>query len=74
MIADVAGRGSVIDGSVAARDKSLFNTSASSDRKNVVVFPDGASVEAFAAAVVAVVVVAGVLDGTVRGSGVTGIS
>lgn len=39
----VAGRGLVIDGRVAACDRSLFNESASSERKNVVVFPAGVS-------------------------------
>lgn len=58
----VAGKGLVIDGRVAACDRSLFNESASSERKNVVVFPDGVSLDALAVAV------------TVRGCGVVGIS
>ncbi len=59
---NAVGKGFVNDGSVAVCDKSLFNESASSERKNVVVFPDDISFD-----VLAVV-------GTVRDCGVIGIS
>ena len=54
--------GFVNDGRVPDCDKSLFNESASSERKNVVVIPDGISLD-----VLAVV-------GTVRACGVTDAS
>ena len=58
----MCGKGSVNDESVAACDKSLFNKSASSERKNVVVFPDGISLDALDVVVV--------LGGIVRDCGV----
>ncbi len=45
-VVSVAGKGLVNDGRVAACDKSLFNESASSERKKVVVFPAGVSLNA----------------------------